>query len=138
MVEQARRGEGRETVLGIVHKAFEMHIEDVGLYAFKGGYGKVVGDEVVGYDTRNFDDDVDGELDFPEEYEARVAEEERFARVCEEKYACREGAAGGGAVDFAAVAAGGAAVDFAAVAARAPMAAVKMPAAVGDSISVSL
>jgi hypothetical protein len=96
MEVQAGREVAEGGTVGILDMAFSMHTLN-GMYAFKDGLGMGLGEDVEGFDARNFDTEESGDedLNFPDEYEARVDEEARFARVCEEEYA--GGAAVGGA-----------------------------------------
>ncbi len=129
MVEQARGEGGQGGKGGIVETSYRLFTDGEG-YAFKGGFGMVMGGEIEGYDARNFRTGLscDRELVFPEGVEARMALEEDFERECEEQYAAGGQAGCGGE--------GGMAVE-AKAATGSDLKKKKEPARVGDLISVS-
>jgi hypothetical protein len=136
IVEQAR-GEGGQGGQGgnggIVEASYGLLTGGDG-YAFKDGFGMVMGEGVEGFDGRNFRTGMacDSELVFPKDGKARVAMEEQFERECKEQYA-GGGQAGGG---MAAGGGGGIKERLEAVAAGSDPK-KKEPARVGDLISVS-
>jgi len=130
IVEQARGGEGQGGNGGIVEASYGLFTGGDG-YAFRDGFGMVMGEGIEGFDGRNFRTGMacDSELVFPKDGKARVAMEEQFERECKEQYAGGGQAAGGMAV-------GGIEERLEAAAAGSDPK-KKEPARVGDLISVS-
>ena len=131
IVEQALGGGGQGGNGGIVEASYGLLTGGDG-YAFKDGFGMVMGEGVEGFDGRNFRTGMpcDSELVFPKDGKARVAMEEQFERECKEQYA---GGGQAGGIEERLEAAGAGA--GAAAAGSDPK--KKEPARVGDLISVS-